>query len=147
MGLNSLHTLSTWSITRACSSDTSKFIFERLVNSSCSNMSSSLPAFLADPLSYVLHHFGKRTSGTEQACYPKFHQLRFVLFGDYPAPNDNDVSSPPLLEQTLDLGKCGHVSAIEERKRHNVDVLVYGHLRHLFRGWQEPAVYDLHSGI
>src|SRR5713226_1196953 len=120
-----------------CSSESSKFIFERVRNSSRLSMITLLPSFLPHPLFNVCDNLLQRSSGAVQSGYPQLQELGLVVFGNYPSANDEDLLSSHLLKKPLYLRKGRHVGSVQQGQRDDVHVFVDRHPRYLLWGGEE----------
>src|SRR5271157_1267755 len=103
MGRISLQARSACSRRRACSSETSKSIFDSRMNSSSGGIRLRPPALLPNPFLDVLRDFVQRAPRAIEPCNPQLQELGLVLLRDYPSPHHHDVPSPLLLQQLLHL--------------------------------------------
>src|SRR5712692_2365600 len=91
------------------------------------------PSLLSDPLLDVADDLFERCAGAIEPGDAELQELWLVLVGDDAPARDDDVLPPVLLQQPLDQRKRGHVGAVEQGERDDVDVLIDRHPGDLLR--------------
>src|SRR3989475_1013194 len=89
----------------------------------------------------------QRRAGSEDRLDPGSFQLRHVVLRDDPAPDHDDVSGFPLLQEADDFREQGHVRAAQGGQADRVDVLLDGGLDDVLRRLAQAGVYDFHARV